>query len=107
MRTASSEGCQNFACARNASLGPLAKRIGTFYLTSILFVLVVLGLTAWLAGFSIIKFLLYIKEEVLLVLAISSSEPAIPRSEDPRQRCTPSRTHVPIDFLPLCKLLIK
>src|SRR5450631_1008972 len=61
-----------------ASLGPLAKLIGTFYLTSIFFVLVILGLVAWLAGFSIIKFLLYIKEEVLLVLAISSSEPAIP-----------------------------
>ena len=61
-----------------ASLGPLAKLIGTFYLTSIIFVLVVLGVVAWIAGFSIIKFLLYIKEEVLLVLAISSSEPAIP-----------------------------
>jgi aerobic C4-dicarboxylate transport protein len=61
-----------------ASLGPLAKLIGTFYLTSIFFVLVVLGLVAWLAGFSIIRFLAYIKEEVLLVLAISSSEPAIP-----------------------------
>jgi aerobic C4-dicarboxylate transport protein len=61
-----------------ASLGPLAKLIGTFYLTSIFFVLVVLGVVAWLAGFSIIKFLVYIKEEVLLVLAISSSEPAIP-----------------------------
>ena len=61
-----------------ASLGPLAKLIGTFYLTSIFFVLVVLGLVGWIAGFSIIKFLIYIKEEVLLVLAISSSEPAIP-----------------------------
>jgi aerobic C4-dicarboxylate transport protein len=61
-----------------ASLGPLAKLIATFYLTSILFVLVILGAVAWLAGFSIIKFLIYIKEEVLLVLAISSSEPAIP-----------------------------
>jgi aerobic C4-dicarboxylate transport protein len=61
-----------------ASLGPLAKLIGTFYITSILFVLVVLGLVSWLAGFSIIKFLAYIKEEVILVLAISSSEPAIP-----------------------------
>jgi aerobic C4-dicarboxylate transport protein len=61
-----------------ASLGPLAKLIGTFYLTSALFVLVVLGVVAQLAGFSIIKFLVYIKEEVLLVLAISSSEPAIP-----------------------------
>ena len=61
-----------------ASLGPLAKLIGTFYVTSILFVLIVLGAVAWLAGFSILKFLAYIKEEVILVLAISSSEPAIP-----------------------------
>jgi aerobic C4-dicarboxylate transport protein len=61
-----------------ASLGPLARLIGTFYLTSILFVLVVLGLVGLLAGFSIVRFLVYIKEEILLVLAISSSEPAIP-----------------------------
>lgn len=61
-----------------ASLGPLAKLIGTFYLTSTFFVLVVLGIVARLAGFSIIRFLVYIKEEVLLVLAISSSEPALP-----------------------------
>jgi aerobic C4-dicarboxylate transport protein len=61
-----------------ASLGPLAKLIGTFYVTSILFVLVILGAVAWIAGFSILKFLAYIKEEVILVLAISSSEPAIP-----------------------------
>jgi aerobic C4-dicarboxylate transport protein len=61
-----------------ASLGPLAKLIGTFYITSALFVLVILGIVAQFAGFSIIKFLVYIKEEVLLVLAISSSEPAIP-----------------------------
>jgi aerobic C4-dicarboxylate transport protein len=61
-----------------ASLGPLAKLVGTFYVTSILFVIVVLGVIAWMAGFSIIKFLLYIKEEILLVLAISSSEPALP-----------------------------
>jgi aerobic C4-dicarboxylate transport protein len=61
-----------------ASLGPLAKLIGTFYITSILFVLVVLGAVAGIAGFSIIKFLAYIKEEIILVLAISSSEPAIP-----------------------------
>jgi len=61
-----------------ASLGPLAKLIGTFYLTSILFILLIFGTVGWLAGFSILKFLVYIKEEVLLVLAISSSEPAIP-----------------------------
>jgi aerobic C4-dicarboxylate transport protein len=61
-----------------ASLGPLLKLIGTFYLTSIFFVVVVLGAIALLAGFSIFKFLFYIKEEILLVLAISSSEPALP-----------------------------
>jgi aerobic C4-dicarboxylate transport protein len=61
-----------------ASLGPLAKLIATFYLTSILFVLVVLGAIAWAAGFSIFKFLRYFKEEILLVLAVSSSEPALP-----------------------------
>ena len=60
------------------ALGPLAKLIVTFYATCIFFVLVILGLIAHLAGFSILKFLRYIKEEILLVLAISSSEPAIP-----------------------------
>jgi aerobic C4-dicarboxylate transport protein len=60
------------------SLGPLVRLIGTFYLTSILFVLLVLGAVARISGFGIIKFLLYIKEEILLVLAISSSEPALP-----------------------------
>ena len=61
-----------------ASLGPLARLIGTFYVTAILFVLIVLGSIAWLAGFNIVKFLLHIKEEILLVLATSSSETALP-----------------------------
>jgi aerobic C4-dicarboxylate transport protein len=61
-----------------ASLGPLAKLIGTFYLTSVLFVVLVLGAIAWAAGFNIFRFLVYIKEEILLVLAVSSSEPALP-----------------------------
>lgn len=60
------------------ALGPLVKLILTFYLTCIFFVLVILGLIARISGFSILKFLRYIKEEMLLVLAISSSEPAIP-----------------------------
>jgi aerobic C4-dicarboxylate transport protein len=60
------------------ALGPLLKLIVTFYTTCIVFVLVVLGLIARTAGFSILKFLRYIKEEMLLVLATSSSEPAIP-----------------------------
>src|SRR6202521_4642258 len=61
-----------------ASLGPLAKLIATFYLTGILFVVVVLGVIAKAAGFNIIKFLSYIKEEIILVLATSSSDPALP-----------------------------
>jgi aerobic C4-dicarboxylate transport protein len=61
-----------------ASLGPLAKLIGTFWITSILFVLVVLGVIARIAGFSIFRFLAYIKEEVLLCLSLSSSEPTLP-----------------------------
>jgi len=61
-----------------ASLGPLARLIGTFWLTSVLFVVIVLGAIAWAAGFNIFRFLAYIKEEILLVLAVSSSEIAIP-----------------------------
>jgi aerobic C4-dicarboxylate transport protein len=61
-----------------ASLGPLAKLIGAFWLTSMLFVIIVLGPIAWAAGFSLFRFLTYIKEEILLVLAVSSSEIAIP-----------------------------
>ena len=61
-----------------ASLGPLAKLIGVFWITCILFVLIVMGLIAWASGFSIIKFLFYIKEEIIIVLATSSSDPALP-----------------------------
>jgi aerobic C4-dicarboxylate transport protein len=61
-----------------ASLGPLAKLIAVFYITCTLFVLVVFGLIAWASGFNIIKFLSYIKEEIILVLATSSSDPALP-----------------------------
>ena len=61
-----------------ASLGPLAKLILTFYATCIVFVLVVMGGAARVAGFGIIRFLVYIKEEILLVLATSSSETALP-----------------------------
>jgi aerobic C4-dicarboxylate transport protein len=60
------------------SLGPLARLVGVFYLTCLVFVFVILGGIAWAAGFNILKFLFYIKEEALLVLATSSSEPALP-----------------------------
>jgi aerobic C4-dicarboxylate transport protein len=61
-----------------ASLGPLARLIATFWLTSILFVVIVLGAIAQAAGFNLFRFLVYIKDEILVVLATSSSEVAIP-----------------------------
>jgi aerobic C4-dicarboxylate transport protein len=60
------------------ALGPLVKLIAIFYLTSILFVLLVLGLVAWLAGFSIFQYLKYIKDEIVLVIGVTSSEAALP-----------------------------
>ncbi len=59
------------------SLGPLAKLMGGFYLTCVLFVVLVLGAIARLAGFSIFRFLRYIRDELLLVLGTSSSESAL------------------------------
>ncbi|MGF3025030.1 dicarboxylate/amino acid:cation symporter [Methylobacterium aquaticum] len=59
-------------------LGNLAGLVATFYLTSLLFVLVVLGSIARFSGFSILKFLAYIKDELLIVLGTSSSETVLP-----------------------------
>jgi len=60
-----------------AALKPLAVLMGSFYLTCLLFVLVVLGTIAALTGFSILRFIFYIKEELLTVLGTSSSESAL------------------------------
>jgi len=60
------------------SLVNLGALVGTFYLTSLLFVLVVLGAVARAHGFSILKLLAYLKAELLLVLGTSSSEAALP-----------------------------
>ncbi|MGF7155658.1 dicarboxylate/amino acid:cation symporter [Novosphingobium gossypii] len=60
------------------SLANLAQLVATFYLTSILFVVVVLGAVAKLCGFSILKLIAYLKGELLLVLGTSSSESALP-----------------------------
>jgi aerobic C4-dicarboxylate transport protein len=60
------------------SLANLAALIVTFYATALLFVLVVLGLIARAAGFSIFALIRYIKDELLLVLGTSSSESAMP-----------------------------
>ena len=60
-------------------LGNLVFLIGTFYLTAILFIVVVLGAIAHATGFSIFRFIAYIKDEILLVLGTSSSESALPQ----------------------------
>lgn len=61
-----------------ASLGPLGYLIFVFWATCLLFVLIIFGLMGWLAGFNIFKFLYYILDEIILVLATSSSDPALP-----------------------------
>ena len=60
------------------SLANLAKLMATFYITCVIFIFVVLGLVAWFHSFSILKFVRYIKEELLIVLGTSSSEAALP-----------------------------
>ncbi len=60
------------------SIVNLTALVGTFYLTSALFVVVVLGAVARVNGFSIFKLISYLKEELLLVLGTSSSEAALP-----------------------------
>ena len=61
------------------SLFSLGKLMGTFYLTCLIFVFVVLGIISKLHGFSVWKFVKYIKEELLIVLGTSSSESVLPR----------------------------
>ena len=61
------------------SLFSLGKLMGAFYLTCLIFIFVVLGLIARFHGFSIWKFIKYIKEELLIVLGTSSSESVLPR----------------------------
>ena len=57
----------------------LGQLMAAFYITCLLFIFGVLGVVAWLAGFSIFKFVRYIKEELLIVLGTSSSESVLPR----------------------------
>jgi aerobic C4-dicarboxylate transport protein len=77
-----------------ASLLPMGRLIGSVYLTSLLFVLVVLGIIARLTGFSLLRFLGYIRDELLIVLGTSSSESALPRLMEKLERLGCSRSVV-------------
>ncbi|MEJ2803213.1 dicarboxylate/amino acid:cation symporter [Comamonadaceae bacterium PP-2] len=69
-----------------ASLINLAWLVGSFYITSLLFVVVILGLVARLCGFSVFKLARYLKAELLLVLGTSSSESALPSLMEKMER---------------------
>ena len=68
------------------ALANLAGLVATFYLTSLIFVVVILGIAARLAGFSIFKLIRYLKAELLLVLGTSSSESALPSLMEKMER---------------------
>ncbi|WP_284464332.1 dicarboxylate/amino acid:cation symporter [Chryseobacterium sp.] len=68
--------------------------VGTFYITSFLFVVLVLGAVAWYNGFNIFKLLIYLKEELLLVLGTSSSESALPGIMEKMEKAGCSRAIV-------------
>jgi aerobic C4-dicarboxylate transport protein len=76
------------------ALGNLVGLIATFYVTAGLFVFVVLGLIARIVGFNIFKFLVYIKDELLLVLGTSSSESALPQLMEKLERLGCSKSVV-------------
>ncbi|MGE8656842.1 MAG: dicarboxylate/amino acid:cation symporter [Achromobacter sp.] len=76
------------------SIVNLAMLVGTFYATSVLFVVVVLGLVARYNGFSILKLVRYIREELLLVLGTSSSEAALPTLMQKMERAGCSKSVV-------------
>jgi len=69
-----------------AALNRLVALMAGFYLTAALFVILVLGMIAWHSGFSIFRYIGYIKEELLLVLGTSSSETALPGMIEKMQR---------------------
>lgn len=77
-----------------AALGNLLGLIATFYVTAALFVFVVLGIIARLLGFSIFRFLGYIKDELLIVLGTSSSESALPQLMEKLERLGCSKSVV-------------
>ncbi|TQM22117.1 dicarboxylate/amino acid:cation symporter [Chryseobacterium aquifrigidense] len=68
--------------------------VGTFYFASLLFVIVILGAVAWYNGFNIFKLIIYLKEEVLMVLGTSSSESALPGIMEKLEKAGCSKTIV-------------
>jgi aerobic C4-dicarboxylate transport protein len=76
------------------SILSLASLVATFYATSILFVLVVLGAIAAANGFSILKLIRYLRAELLLVLGTSSSEAALPSLLEKMERAGAAKTVV-------------
>ena len=80
------------------SLSSLLKLIGTFYLTSILFIVIVFGAIAYGVGFSIFRFLAFIKDELLIVLGTSSSETVLPDMMQKLERLGASRSVVGLVF---------
>jgi len=76
------------------SLSNLFQLILTFYATSVLFVLVVLGAIARISGFSILRFIAYIKDELLIVLGTSSSETVLPHMIQKMERLGASKSVV-------------
>jgi aerobic C4-dicarboxylate transport protein len=80
------------------SLSSLVKLIGTFYITSLIFVIFILGVIAWWSGFSIFRFIAYIKDELLIVLGTSSSETVLPDMMQKLERLGASRSIVGLVF---------
>ena len=76
------------------SLFSLGKLMGSFYLTCLIFIFLVLGLIARFNGFSIFKFVRYIKEELLIVLGTSSSESVLPRMMEKMENLGANKTCV-------------
>jgi len=80
------------------SLSNLLQLILTFYLTAIAFIVLILGPIARLAGFSIFRFILYIKEELMIVLGTSSSETVLPDMVRKLERLGAARSTVGLVF---------
>ncbi len=89
-------GAMAFTVGSNGvgTLLSMGKLMGSFYLTCVAFIFLVLGTIARLHGFSIWRFLRYIREEILIVLGTSSSEAALPRMLDKMESLGAGRSTV-------------